>query len=108
MTARSALPFATLCCMLLPDARGHWWVYMEALVTCANVQIGAWMIQTHLGRKKSLAICTLATGLAVFVFIRVRSDLTVILSSMFISLTGTAMYAVLCEYLFWTCKPGVA
>jgi hypothetical protein len=55
------------------------------------------MIQTHLGRKKSLAICTLATGLAVFVFIRVRSDVGVIVSSMFISLTGTAMYAVLCE-----------
>lgn len=64
-------------------------------------QIGSWMIQTHLGRKKSLAICTLATGMATFIFIPVRSDLAVITSSMFISLTGTAMYAVLCE-----CRPG--
>jgi len=72
------------------------------------------MIQTHLGRKKSLAICTLATGLAVFVFIRVRSDMAVIISSMFISLTGTAMYAVLCEsptlpgFEGFSCKPATA
>lgn len=55
------------------------------------------MIQTKLGRRRSLSVCTIATGLAVFVFIGVRSNHAVVVSSMFISLTGTAMYAVLCE-----------
>lgn len=56
------------------------------------------MIQTKLGRKRSLALCTLATGLAVFIFISARAEMVVTASSMLISLTGTAMYAVLCEY----------
>jgi hypothetical protein len=56
------------------------------------------MIQTKLGRRQSLALCTVATGLCMFVFIRVRSNNAVIVSSMFVSLTGTAMYAVLCTY----------
>jgi hypothetical protein len=59
--------------------------------------MGAWMIQTKLGRRKSLAVCTLATGVAMLAFIRVRSKTASTISSMFISLAGTAMYAVLCE-----------
>lgn len=57
------------------------------------------MIQTKLGRRKSLALCTLATGLAMLAFIRVRSNTASTISSMLISLAGTAMYAVLCELL---------
>ena len=63
----------------------------------ADDQMGAWMIQTALGRRKSLAICTLATGISTFIFIRVKSDTAVVVSSMFISTAATAMYAVLCE-----------
>lgn len=55
------------------------------------------MIQTSLGRRKSLAICTLATGISTFIFIRVKSDTAVVVSSMFISTAATAMYAVLCR-----------
>ena len=55
------------------------------------------MIQTRLGRRKSLAICTAATGLSTFAFIHVRQDFAVIGSSMVISAAATAMYAVLCE-----------
>jgi hypothetical protein len=79
-------------------ARDHWCVQLSA--TCriiTNTQLGAWMIQTTLGRRKSLAICTLATGVSTFIFIRVKSDAAVVVSSMFISMAATAMYAVLCE-----------
>lgn len=57
------------------------------------------MVQTKLGRRKSLALCTLATGLSMCFFIWVRSKTASTISSMFISLTGTAMYAVLCELI---------
>jgi len=63
----------------------------------ADQQVGAWMIQTRLGRRKSLAICTILTSLSTFAFIRVEQDWAVIVSSMFISAAATAMYAVLCK-----------
>jgi hypothetical protein len=55
------------------------------------------MIQTRLGRRRSLAICTILTSLSTFAFIRVEQDWAVIVSSMFISAAATAMYAVLCK-----------
>lgn len=55
------------------------------------------MVQTRLGRRKSLAICTLCTGLSTFAFIRVEQKWAVVVSSMVISAAATAMYAVLCE-----------
>lgn len=61
-------------------------------------QMGAWSVQTALGRRKSLALYTLATAVAMFAFIGVESKWAVIVSSMLISLAATAMYAVLCEY----------
>jgi len=56
------------------------------------------MIQTKLGRRRSLAICTVATALSTFAFIGVSSHWAVIASSMVISTAATAMYAVLCEF----------
>jgi hypothetical protein len=64
---------------------------------CPGSIVGAWMIQTRLGRRKSLAICTILTSLSTFAFIRVEQDWAVIVSSMFISAAATAMYAVLCK-----------
>jgi len=64
------------------------------------------MIQTRLGRRKSLAICTTATALSTFAFINVSEDWAVVVSSMIISASATAMYAVLCEY--GHCSPGRA
>lgn len=55
------------------------------------------MIQTRLGRRKSLAICTAATAISTFAFIKVSEDWAVVVSSMIISAAATAMYAVLCE-----------
>jgi hypothetical protein len=59
--------------------------------------MGAWSVQTALGRRKSLAIYTLATAVAMFAFIYVETNWAVIVSSMLISLAATAMYAVLCK-----------
>ncbi|WOO77730.1 putative MFS-type transporterc [Vanrija pseudolonga] len=70
-------------------------VVLYALAGCPGSAIGAYMIQTKLGRRKSLALCTLATCISVFAFIPVTAKSAMVVSSMFISLTGTAMYAVL-------------
>lgn len=82
-----------------PDAirSGLWDLVLYALAGCPGSVIGAWMIQTKLGRRRSLAICTIATAVSVFAFVGVRAGMALTISSMFISLTGTAMYAVLCE-----------
>ncbi|KAJ9120695.1 hypothetical protein QFC22_002626 [Naganishia vaughanmartiniae] len=58
-------------------------------------QIGAWSIESSLGRRRSLALFTLATAMAMFVFTAVVDEWAVLASSMLISLAGTAMYAVL-------------
>ncbi|KAK6904238.1 membrane transporter [Kwoniella mangroviensis CBS 10435] len=68
---------------------------LYSLAGCPGSIIGAWMIQTWLGRRKSLAICTLATGLSTFAFINVEAKWAVVVSSMIISAAATAMYAVL-------------
>ncbi|WVW78971.1 hypothetical protein I302_100934 [Kwoniella bestiolae CBS 10118] len=68
---------------------------LYSLAGCPGSIIGAWMIQTTLGRRKSLAICTLATGLSTFAFINVEAKWAVVVSSMVISAAATAMYAVL-------------
>ncbi|GMK53508.1 hypothetical protein CspeluHIS016_0100940 [Cutaneotrichosporon spelunceum] len=68
---------------------------LYAAAGCPGSVLGSWMVQTKLGRRKSLAMCTLATGLAMLAFIRVRSKIASTISSMLISLAGTAMYAVL-------------
>ncbi|WWC58954.1 uncharacterized protein I303_101499 [Kwoniella dejecticola CBS 10117] len=77
----------------IKEALGDFVLY--SLAGCPGSIIGAWMIQTHLGRRKSLAICTLATGLSTFAFIRVEAKWAVVVSSMIISAAATAMYAVL-------------
>ncbi|WVR04249.1 hypothetical protein IAU60_001249 [Kwoniella sp. DSM 27419] len=68
---------------------------LYSLAGCPGSIIGAWMIQTRLGRRKSLAICTLATSVSTFAFIRVDAPWAVVVSSMVISGAATAMYAVL-------------
>ncbi|WWC67456.1 uncharacterized protein I206_101364 [Kwoniella pini CBS 10737] len=77
----------------IKEALGDFVLY--SLAGCPGSIIGAWMIQTHLGRRKSLAICTLATGLSTFAFIKVEAKWAVVVSSMVISAAATAMYAVL-------------
>lgn len=78
---------------LLYDCRSH-------MTGHADYQLGAWMIQTRLGRRKSLSICTILTSVSTFAFINVEQNWAVIVSSMFISAAATAMYAVLCEFQY--------
>jgi len=53
------------------------------------------MIETRLGRRKSLALSTFATAFFCAVFSRVASQAAVTASSMAISLTATTMWAIL-------------
>ncbi|OWZ53581.1 membrane transporter [Cryptococcus neoformans 125.91] len=77
----------------IKEALGDFVLY--SLAGCPGSVVGAWMVQTRLGRRKSLAICTLCTGLSTFAFIRVEQKWAVVISSMVISAAATAMYAVL-------------
>ncbi|KIR34951.1 membrane transporter [Cryptococcus deuterogattii MMRL2647] len=77
----------------IKEALGDFVLY--SLAGCPGSIVGAWMVQTRLGRRKSLAICTLCTGLSTFAFIHVQQKWAVVVSSMVISAAATAMYAVL-------------
>ncbi|WWD21884.1 hypothetical protein CI109_106372 [Kwoniella shandongensis] len=68
---------------------------LYSIAGCPGSILGAWMVQTRLGRRKSLAICTMATSLSTFAFIAVDANWAVVISSMVISGAATAMYAVL-------------
>ncbi|WVO22829.1 uncharacterized protein IAS62_004172 [Cryptococcus decagattii] len=77
----------------IKEALGDFVLY--SLAGCPGSIVGAWMVQTRLGRRKSLAICTLCTGLSTFAFIHVEQKWAVVISSMVISAAATAMYAIL-------------
>lgn len=53
--------------------------------------IGAYLIETDLGRRGTMAISTLATSAGIFVFVLVDSQVGVVLSSMAVSLAATLM-----------------
>ncbi|BGP42491.1 hypothetical protein JCM10449v2_006496 [Rhodotorula kratochvilovae] len=57
--------------------------------------LGAYLVETSLGRARTLAFATLATSAATFVFVCVSSRAGVVLSSMVVSLAATLMYAVI-------------
>ncbi|KZT51305.1 MFS general substrate transporter [Calocera cornea HHB12733] len=57
--------------------------------------LGAWMIETRLGRKGSLILSTLITGVCTGAFVLVESQGAVIAVTMAISLGATTMWAVL-------------
>lgn len=57
------------------------------------------MIETRLGRQRSLALVTFATAFFCAVFAGVTSQTAVTASSMGISLTATTMWAVLYGYV---------
>ncbi|POY76307.1 hypothetical protein BMF94_0502 [Rhodotorula taiwanensis] len=56
---------------------------------------GAWLVETPLGRAKTLAISTLGTSAATMVFVFVSSSVGIVLSSMAVSFASTLMYAVI-------------
>lgn len=57
---------------------------------------GAWLVETPLGRAKTLAISTLATSAATMVFVFVSSSVGIVLSSMAVSFASTLMCTCLC------------
>ncbi|GAA5988837.1 hypothetical protein JCM10908_006191 [Rhodotorula pacifica] len=56
---------------------------------------GAYLVETPLGRAKTLAISTLATSAATVVFVFVSTSFGIVLSSMAVSFASTLMYAVI-------------
>ncbi|EGG10311.1 uncharacterized protein MELLADRAFT_115563 [Melampsora larici-populina 98AG31] len=65
---------------------------------CPGSILGAWLIETRLGRKYSMVLSTFLTAIGTLVFITVRTEKGVIMSSMAISLAATLMYAVIYGY----------
>lgn len=66
-----------------------------ALAGVPGALLGAWMIETKLGRKGSLIVSTLFTGVCTGAFVLVQSSGAVIAVTMAISLGATTMWAVL-------------
>ncbi|KAG0140322.1 hypothetical protein CROQUDRAFT_53447 [Cronartium quercuum f. sp. fusiforme G11] len=65
---------------------------------CPGSIIGAWLIETRLGRKYSMVLSTFLTAVGTLVFITVQTERQVVLSSMLISSASTLMYAVIYGY----------
>ncbi|KAG9014265.1 hypothetical protein FRB94_013575 [Tulasnella sp. JGI-2019a] len=75
--------------------RAMWDVVTFTLGGCPGSLLGAWMIETKLGRRRSLALSTFASAFFCAVFARVSSQTAITASSMAMSLAATTMYAVL-------------
>ncbi|KAH7924538.1 MFS general substrate transporter [Leucogyrophana mollusca] len=72
-----------------------WDVVIFTLGGCPGAILGAYMVESRLGRRGSLASTTFVTAFFCVVFVLVRSPLAVRMSSVGISLSATTMYAVL-------------
>ncbi|KAG1732313.1 MFS general substrate transporter [Suillus lakei] len=76
-----------------------WDVLIFTLGGCPGAILGAYMVESPLGRRGSLAATTFVTAFFCIVFALVRSALLVRVSSVGISLSATTMYAVLYGYV---------
>ncbi|KAF5376819.1 hypothetical protein D9757_008908 [Collybiopsis confluens] len=72
-----------------------WDVVIFTLGGCPGAILGAYMIESSLGRRWSLAASTFTTGLFCVVFIMADSTWAIRASTVGISLSATAMWAVL-------------
>ncbi|KAF9222968.1 MFS general substrate transporter [Gyrodon lividus] len=72
-----------------------WDVVIFTLGGCPGAILGAYMVESSLGRRGSLAGTTLLTAFFCMMFVHVQSPLMVRVSSVGISLSATTMYAVL-------------
>ncbi|KAK4052685.1 hypothetical protein OIV83_001972 [Microbotryomycetes sp. JL201] len=71
------------------------------LYTAAGIPgslLGAWLVETSLGRIKTLAISTLVTSASTLVFVFVQTQAGIMASSAAVSLAATLMYAVIYAY----------
>ncbi|KAG2362213.1 MFS general substrate transporter [Suillus spraguei] len=72
-----------------------WDVLIFTMGGCPGAILGAYMVESSLGRRGSLAATTFVTAFFCIVFALVRSAFLVRVSSVGISLSATTMYAVL-------------
>lgn len=72
-----------------------WDVVIYTLGGCPGALLGAYLVESPLGRKGSLAGMTILTAFCCFLFVHVSGPLLIRLSSLGISLCSTAMYAIL-------------
>ncbi|KAG8745964.1 hypothetical protein FRC10_006527 [Ceratobasidium sp. 414] len=66
-----------------------------SLASCPGALLGAWMVESPLGRRKSLALSLLATAAFCVAFTQVNSKFGVMWSTTGVSLATTVMWAVL-------------
>ncbi|KAF8322590.1 MFS general substrate transporter [Clavulina sp. PMI_390] len=72
-----------------------WNVVIYTLGGTPGSLIGAWMVETRLGKRKSLAISTGLTGIFCLLFSVTPSNAGVMITSVGVSLTSTIMWAIL-------------
>lgn len=56
-------------------------------------------LEHYMGRKEAMTVSTFATSLGVFGFVFVNSRTAVMLTSIWISFSGTLMYAIICTFI---------
>ncbi|CAE6466448.1 unnamed protein product [Rhizoctonia solani] len=72
-----------------------WDIVIFTLGGCPGALIGAWMIESPLGRRKSLALSTFMTAMCCLAFVQVESKTGVVWSTIGVSLASAIMWAVL-------------
>ncbi|KAI6044903.1 major facilitator superfamily domain-containing protein [Pisolithus marmoratus] len=72
-----------------------WDVVIFTLGGCPGAILGAYLVESSLGRRGSLAGMIILTAICCFLFVHVSGPLSIRLSSLGISLFSTAMYAIL-------------
>ncbi|KNF00501.1 hypothetical protein PSTG_06192 [Puccinia striiformis f. sp. tritici PST-78] len=71
---------------------------LYTIAGCPASLLASWMIETRLGRKKSMVLSAIGTSLGILAFLKIQSDLGIKISSMFISIMSTILYAVIYGY----------
>jgi len=71
---------------------------LYTLAGCPASLIASWMIETRLGRKKTMILSALGTSLGILAFLKIQSDIGIKISSMLISVMATILYAVIYGY----------
>ncbi|KAI0031935.1 major facilitator superfamily domain-containing protein, partial [Vararia minispora EC-137] len=72
-----------------------WDVVIFTIGGCPGAMVGAWLIESPLGRRLSLAGSTFITAFFCFVFVMVDGQFAITASTVGISLSATTMWAVL-------------
>ncbi|CAO1636800.1 unnamed protein product [Parajaminaea phylloscopi] len=71
---------------------------LYSLASLPGSLLGAWAIETRLGRKGTMALSLAGTGVAILAFVAADSSFSIVASSMVISLAVTTAYAAIYGY----------